>query len=258
MQAIGKPKWICTLLFALLLLPVGLSAGVRSDSQDGIGLQALRDPASGWHPVAKGAWQRSAPDGRTETYVEGRDGLVFVLPTLRAHLAELVDAYLAQPDTERHDALAEYSRFIEKIEAAAAGKGPAPNPRGQTKSGCTYTFSYGADAFPTHCTNNAQANASYSADARTCESCDVYAYAYVQRTCGSTTTTQSQSCSDSGVGVSCSASASLGTAAGNCYAYAFSSIYCADLNNLYLSTSDTDTSCGTGLCLSCAPFQQEH
>jgi len=258
--AIVKPKWICTLLLALLLLPASLAAGVRADGQDGITRDSLRDPANGWHPVAKGAWQRSTPDGRTETYAEGRDGLTYVLPTLRTHLAELVDAYLARPDSDRQDALAEYSRFIEKVEKAV-GRGPSSDGRGSlTKTSCQYTFSYGADAFPTHCTNNAQANASYSATSsgERCASCDVYSYAYVQRTCGSNTTTQSQSCSDSGTSVSCSSSASLGNPAGSCYAYAFASIYCANLNNLYLSTSDTDTSCGTGICLACASFEEEH
>lgn len=255
MLSIRKAKWICVLLFALLALPGSLSAGIRAESEDGISFETLRDPASGWHPVAKGVWKRLAPDGRTETYAEGRAGLAHMLPTLRAHLAELVEAYLAQPDGERQDALAEYSRFIEKIEAAVASKDPSDRPGSLTKTNCQYTFSYGADAFPTQCTNNASANASYSVTGTGCASCDVYAYAYVQRTCRGTTTTRSQSCSDSGTNVSCSASASLTGAANNCYGYGFSSIYCAALNNLYLSTSDTDTSCGTGICLACVLFE---
>lgn len=260
MLSIRKAQWTCLLLLVLLVIPISLSAGMRSESQDGVGLEALKDPASGWRPVTKGVWTRPTPDGRTETYVEGREGLTYVLPALRTHLAELVDAYLARPDSERYVALEEYSRFIEKVEKAAAGKGSSPDQGSLAKTSCQYSFGYGADAFPSHCTNQAQANASYSAvsSGERCGKCDVYAYAYVERTCGGTTNTQSQSCSDHGTNVSCSASASLGTSASSCYGYAFASIYCPDLNNLYLSTSDTDTACGVvGSCSFCFQSVEE-
>jgi hypothetical protein len=257
MRSISKAKWICVLVFAVLALPGALSAGVRAESDGGISLEALQDPVNGWQPVAKGVWRRSTPDGRTETYTQGREGLAFVLPTLRTHLAELVEAFLEQPDSERYDAMGEYSRFIEKVEKAVGGA--APGRQGaSTKTSCQYSFNYGADAFPSMaCRNNATANASYSATSsgERCAKCDVYAYAYVERTCSGTTTSQSQSCTDSGNPASCAASASLNTAASSCFAYAFASIFCADLNNLYLSTFDTDTGCGSGLCLFCGQLE---
>jgi hypothetical protein len=242
------------LLLGLLAFAGNLQAGVRAEGDDGISLDSLRNPAgSGWVPVAKGLWQRSTPDGRMETFAQGREGLESVLPALRTHLAELAKAYVEWPDDERRVALEEYTNFLKKIEAAVAARDRAAAPRGaQTKTNCQYNFSYGADAFPTQCTNNAKANASYSATGTNCESCDVSAYAYVERTCRGTTTTRSQSCFNSGTSVSCSVSASLTGAANSCFGYGFASIYCAALNNLYLSTSDTDSSCGTGICLACA------
>lgn len=251
-----RSKWAFVLLFVILGLPGSLHAGLPSE--DGFDLEALRSPrGEGWLPVAKGAWTRPALDGRTETFVQGADGLAYVLPTLRTHLAELAKAYIAWPDSERRDALEEYTRFLKKIEAAVA-RGGSGSPRASLEktTNCQYNFSYGADAFPTQCTNNATANASYTASSGTCASCDVYASAYVERTCRTVTTTRSQTCSDSGTSVSCAANASLNGAANSCYAYAFASIYCAALNNLYLSTSDTSASCGTGICLFCAQVQE--
>lgn len=254
MQIDFRRKWILILLFSLLGFPGVLAAGLQSDSS--FDLESLRSPAGeGWLPVAKGVWKRPAADGRTETYVQGPEGLAYVLPTLRAHLAELAKAYVEWPDSERRDDLEEYTRFLKRVEGAVA-RGRSGRPRDSlAKADCPQTtFSYGADAFPSaQCTNNATANAS----ANTCVSCDVYAYAYVERTCRNVTTTRSQSCSDSGTNVSCTANASLNGATNSCYAYAFSSIYCAALNNLYLSASDSSTSCGTGLCAICANFPVE-
>jgi hypothetical protein len=244
-------------LLALLALPGALAAEIRSESS--FDLESLRTPAGeGWLPVAKGVWQRPAVNGRTETYAQGRDGLAHVLPTLRAQLAELAKVYVAWPDDENRNALEEFTRFLEKIEAAIADESRPAGPRGAlTKTNCQYNFSYGADAFPTQCTNNATANASYSATGDNCESCEVNAFAYVERTCRSVTTTRSQSCFDSGTNVSCTANASLNGAANSCFGQGFASIFCSALNSLFLSTSDTSTSCGTGLCLFCAIIQQE-
>jgi hypothetical protein len=201
--------------------------------------------AQGWTQVEEGLWERTALDGRKEKFVSGIAGLEKVLPSLREQLGSLMDAYLNHPTAANKRALDQQSQLISAVESnigSARGKNPAGVKAAATA--CTRTFTYGANTSYHHCLDVAASNASYSTSNPTAcpQQCTVYSYAYVSKYCGGVQTQDSQSCTQTGTNVSCSSFVE-NYAGTNCYHYAYASIHCPLLNNLYLSQSDFATTC---------------
>ena len=225
-----------------------------------------RPGSADWVPVAEGLWQRSTPDGRTETYATGAEGLRKALPQLRARLVEAVETFLADPTEDMKQVLDTQTRLIEQVEQgiAQAERRTAQGLSSATAplAACQRTFNYGAEAQAVVCTTYGDANASYSTNCP--ESCEVYAYAYTRRTCGNVTSSTSQSCTDSGTNVSCSASVSMNGGFNvpynnSCFTEAAASIYCQALNQLYLSDYDSDIACKDRIssCTECSASLSE-
>ncbi len=218
-----------------------------------------------WNPVAEGAWERIHPDGRVETYATGEEGLSWVLLELRAQLETLVDRYLSFPDEEMREVLETHMALIEDIEGNLLEAGTrAPETKAASEN-CTEIFlGQSAEAGPLSCGNEATAGSYYYADLYSyppnpyCTPCTVHAYAYASRTCGPTTTASADSCTDTGTVVNCYAQTSQTGAFSSCYSYAFASLSCPAPLSLYLSTSDSSTSCATGMCPRCAEEEEEH
>lgn len=242
-------KTLTVLAAVSLLLPLTVAAQDAGP--------VARPGAADWVPVAEGLWQRSPGEGRVETYAEGAEGLREALPRLRARLVDAVEAFLADPTEDMKQILDTQTRLIQQVEQGIARVERGLSVAVAPAANCQRTFSYGADAYASACTSYGDANASYFT---TCpESCEVYAYAYSQRTCGNTTTSNSQSCTDSGTNVSCSASASKGGPfnvpySNSCFTEAAASIYCPALNQLYLSDYDSEIACRDrmSVCQECA------
>ncbi|HEX6898753.1 MAG TPA: hypothetical protein VF789_03525 [Thermoanaerobaculia bacterium] len=234
------------------------SAQTRLTVTDGREAEDLK--AQGWKQVEKGLWQRTSPDGRKETFVSGTEGLEKALPLLRQQEARLMEAFLAKPTEANKRALDQQSQLVD---AVAANLRSSQARASQTKTlvypvdpepvegggGCTRTFSYGADVRSFHCIDVADSSASYSTNNPTVcpEQCTVYTYSYISSTCGGTLYEDIKTCSKTGTNVSCSSWAQ-GSFAAPCYDYAFASIHCPQLNNLYLSQSDYTTSCFDFCC----------
>ena len=212
--------------------------------------------AQGWKQIEEGLWQRKSPEGRTETFVTGAEGLEKALPILRQQEMRLMEAFLAKPNERNKHALDEQSQLVDAVEAnvqaarARTGrtKGLAPTEPALAAA-CTRNFSYGADVRSFHCIDVADSSASYSTSNPTAcpEQCTVHTYSYISSTCGGTLYEDTQTCTQTGTNVSCSSWAQ-GSYAGPCYDYAYASIHCPQLNNLYLSQTDYWTTCPTYCC----------
>ncbi len=253
-----KPTTILTLTIACLIAVTGTAyAGDALEVTSPGELRVIA--AEGWNPVTAGVWERVHPDGRVETYATGEDGLSWVLLELRAQLETLVDRYLRSPDEDMIEVLETHMALIEDIEGNLLEAGTAgPQTKAAEPESCSQ-FSLGilAWAGPIICGNRAAADSHYYTTDPECPACSVYAYAYAERTCGSTTSWSSQSCGDTGRNVTCNVSASETGAFSSCYSYAFSSVTCPSPLSLYLSTWDDSTSCASGMCARCAEEEEK-
>lgn len=234
-------KFYVTAVVALVL--VGLSGTARAQTRltisDGHEEESLI--AQGWTQAEEGVWRRTAPDGRKETFVSGAAGLAKVLPALREQQARLMEAFLAHPTKGAKRALDEQSQLVDAVAAnVTAGRAN----KAASTAGCTRTFSYGADVRSFHCGDVADSSASYStSNATSCpEQCTVHSYSYISSTCNGVLTEDTDTCTQTGTNVSCSSWASGGYTVG-CYDYAYASIHCPQLSDLYLSQSDYTTAC---------------
>lgn len=227
---------------AMLMLAGASLAQMQLTITDGRESENLA--AQGWTQVEEGLWERVALDGRKEKFVSGAAGMEKVLPSLREQLGSLMEAYLAQPTPANKRALDQQSQLVTAVEANVRGaRGQKPGAKA-TAAVCSRTFSYSADTFFHHCVDVASASASYSTNNPTAcpQQCTVYAYAYVSGYCGGIQNQNSDSCTLTGTNVSCYAWVD-NYSGNNCYHYAFASIHCPQLNNLYLSQSDSASTC---------------
>ncbi len=227
---------------AMLMLAGASLAQMQLTVTDGRETEDLA--AQGWTQVEEGLWERIALDGRKEKFVSGVAGLEKVLPSLREQLASLMDTYLTHPTAANKRALDQQSQLISAVEAnvgSARGKNPGTKA---AAAPCSRTYTYSADTSYHHCLDQAYASAGYSTSNPTAcpQQCTVYSYAYVSKYCGGVQTQDSQSCTQTGTNVSCSSFVE-NYAGTNCYHYAYASIHCPQLNNLYLSQSDFATTC---------------
>lgn len=246
----------CSLLGLMLLglVAVPASAGqiVLNQHTD---LEGLYDPAEGWMPVAEGVWERQTPDGRFERFARGAAGLRAMAAELRTELLGLLDTYLQDPTVERSQLIHSRLELLHELEEGILRAESAP---ASSTGACQRTFSFGADAQPDFCTNQAAANASYSTDnpAACPEQCTVVAEAEVTRdTCQFGEKTDRETCQLTGTNVGCQASAELSDPPRLlCRSRAFASIYCPDLG-LFQSQEDTSNQCndvpGPIACITC-------
>lgn len=240
-----------TALVALVLMGLaGVSGAQTTRLTLTDGHEAADLAAQGWTEVAEGLWQRGSMDGRKETFVTSAAGLEKVLPVLREQEARLMETFLAKPTRANRKALDAQTQLVAAVEAnliAARAKKPAAKADEEAAAACTRNFSYGADVRSFHCYDVADASASYSTSNPTAcpEQCTVHAYSYISTTCGGTLMENTDSCTQTGTNVSCSTWAD-GYFSAPCYDYAFASIHCPQLNNLYLSQSDYTTGCFCG------------
>jgi hypothetical protein len=245
-----KSRFFAVAVIALLASSGASAEQTRltiADGQESAGLAA-----QGWLQVDEGIWQRTAAKGGKETYVSGAAGLAKVLPSLRDEQRRLQEAFWTDPSEANKRALDGQVQLVAAVEAnllagAISGKGGLQNTAAATTA-CTRTYTYSADVFSGHCTDQAYAAASYSTSNPTAcpQQCTVHAYAYGSKQCGSAVPeVYSENCSLTGTNVSCSAW-SYTQFGSTCYQYAFASIHCPQLNNLYLSQSDSGTTCLCG------------
>jgi hypothetical protein len=236
----------------LLMVAALLGLAAMSEAQDAQtrltitdGQEAASLKAQGWAAVSEGLWERTTLDGRKETFVSGAAGLENILPALRQQVEDAQQVFAHNPSPANKRALDARTQLVAAVEANLLSAAAAP----AAAAPCTRTFTYGADVnHPGHCIDQAWANASYSTSNPTAcpQQCTVQSYAYGSSQCGTNPpTVESDSCALTGTNVSCSslAWAQFGT---TCYEYASASIHCPQLNNLYLSQTDSDTFCLCG------------
>lgn len=233
-----------TLVMVAALL--GLTAA--SDAQTRLtittGQEAASLKAQGWAAVSEGLWERTTLDGRKETFVSGAAGLENILPALRQQVEDAQQVFADNPSAANKRALDARTQLVAAVEANLLSAITSGKPAAAAAA-CTRTFTYGADVnHPGHCVNQAWAGASYStSNATACpEQCTVQTYAYATSQCGGTPSVESDSCALTGTSVSCGSLAWSGPGS-SCYQYASASIHCPQLNNLYLSQTDSDSIC---------------
>ena len=240
--------------FALLVMCLVLpSLAGNADAQTKITVTdgdeaAAFNPAEGWSQTNPGVWERHTKDGRIETFVSSAEGLSSVLPRLRDKEKQLLAAYLTNATEANKRALDAQADLVQAVAANVASATSREKSAGPAAAvACTRTYGYTASIGQFHCIHASRASASYSvSDAVSCpEQCTVHAYSYAQTTsvgaCG-TPTVNSDSCDQTGTNVSCTTYAD--TVYGNaCYHYAFASVHCPQLSNLFLSVSDSSTAC---------------
>lgn len=248
-------RWTCSLLGLMLLgLAVPASAGQIVLNQD-TGLEGLHDPAEGWLPVAEGVWERQTEDGRFERFARGAAGLRAMAAELRTELLGLLDTYLQDPTVEHSQVIHSRLKLLRRLEEGILR---AESAAASSTGACQRSFSFGANAQPNLCTNQATANASYSTDnpAACPEQCTVVAEAEVTRdTCQFGEKTDRETCQLTGTNVGCQASAELSDPPRVlCRSRAFASIYCPGLG-LFQSQEDTSNQCkedsGPIACFTC-------
>lgn len=241
-------SWKIASLAALLCLSASVS-GFAGDLQltvtDGSAAKDL--VAQGWTEISSGLWERLSVDGKKETYVSGAAGLEAVLPSLRDQESKLMENFLANPTAEAKAALDEQSQLVASVTAnlEKIHQGAGREPRGAAApAACSRTYSTTATVSRFHCIDSVYAAASYStSNPVTCpELCTVHAYSFASSVCGGTPSSSSESFGDTGTNVS--VSAYVWTNFGvNCYHYAYASVHCPDLANLYLSQTTNDKVC---------------
>lgn len=211
--------------------------------------------SQGWSETSPGLWERETLEGQKETFVSSAEGLRSILPRLKEEAQKRFADYLAKPSAENQRAYDEQKALLDSVvanlQAPAAPPGKAKN-RLQSQgsaavaAACTRTYDYWVSLGGTHCTDQANAYASYSTSNPTAcpQQCTVHAYSYHSGTpCPSGSPyTQSDSCALTGTNVTC-LTETYGGFAKNCYFYAFASIHCPALNNLFLSQSGTNSVC---------------
>lgn len=232
---------------ALTLLGLAGASGAQTQLTITDGHEREDLTAQGWTQVAEGLWQRTSLDGRRqETFVSGAAGLEKVLPSLREQLQGRMDTYLNHPTTANKRALDEQSQLIDAVETnlrTARGKGASPSQK--AAAACTRTYGYAADVRIFHCYDIGDASASYStSNATACpEECTVHTYAYVSGHCSGVLHESSDTCDQTGTNVSCYSYTDQVYGGTSCYQYAYASVHCPQLNNLYLTQSDYATTC---------------
>lgn len=237
-------------LFLTALLSASPLAAVSFTVTDGDESASLL--SQGWSETSPGLWERESLEGQKETFVSGPEGLRSVLPRLQEAAQQRFADYLAKPNAERQRAYEEQKALVDSVVANL--QAPA-SPKGRLQAGrsaaaataCTRTYDYWVNLGGRYCTDQAVALASYSVSNPTAcpQQCTVHTYSYnSQINCpgGTTPVTQSDSCSQTGTSASCLSEVYAGSGK-NCYYYAFASIHCPALNNLYLSQSGTNSTC---------------
>jgi hypothetical protein len=241
-----------SLLALLALLAVNAPLGAITLSvTDGDESASLL--SQGWTETSPGLWERFNLEGQKETFVSSAEGMRAVLPTLKEQAKQRFEAYLAKPTAANQRAYDEHKALVDSVVAnlqspASSRKRLEQGSDQALAPACTRTFSYGTLINTFHCVDQSYASASYSvSNATSCpEQCTVHAYSYGSLTeCGVGPYTDSQSCTQTGTNVSCStyASGTFGTFGTSCYYYAFASVHCPALNNLFLSQSSNSPAC---------------
>ena len=173
---------------------------------------------NGWIPVAPGVLQRSQGDYRVETFAVGPEGFAWRVRQLRTQLAILVDEYRVRPNANLRKAIRSLRQEIRKTQGSLTTLESAA-----AKTGCNFSHSTYADAYPAEPANGVKTNADAHFNNDCGSSGDTYAYAYATASLNGTITTLTQTDSDSGSTIASYATASVaGTA--DCYSYGYASV----------------------------------
>lgn len=243
-------------IVASLMLGIGLLASHQPAEAKGTGtgtgtaLQTYIDQMvrQGWTPVQAGVLQRITSNGTVERFTYGEAGLRFSIQEAINRFGEIIRAYDANPTPDgakAADAQADEVKRLRIALTALKNTNTTRNLESFLSSGCSFSFSYNADAgyFTTSQGVTASASASFT---NTCGHVgSVYAEAYVEGRVSNVFTTSLQrdpvSGTTNGTNVSATASRTL-AATSQCLSSAQAGVTVTSLG-LNLSASQTNTLC---------------
>lgn len=244
------PKIVASLMLGVGLLGGQMPAEAKGPGTESSALQMHIDQMTrqGWTVLQPGVLQRMTSSGTMERFTYGEDGLRFSIQEATNRFGELIRAYHANPTTDGAKAAEAQAGEVKRLHLALDAIKKTDTTRNLEvflNSGCSFSFSYNADAAYLTTSQGVTSSASASFTNNCGYVGNVYAHAFAQGSVGNTFTSTFQkdplTGTTNGTNVSVAASRTL-AATSQCYSSAEAGVYVAALG-LNLTANAANSVC---------------